>query len=164
MHDGVRTKPLSLERAKLHFFVGKELIIMEHQYQTVSSSAKNVKTLIVVWIVMAIVAIFGLTVSLVAFIFFEVVIAISCMVMLLIVSKARWLLHFEGTTLTIINLANRRAYRLDDLKHSDFVFTQSQVQKDKNCAHLKIIGSSAVFHDVQDFEKMKFYIDQNFSK
>lgn len=88
---------------------------------------------------------------------------ISFGMILLIVSRTKWALDFDGTLLTITNLANRQQYYFNDLKHSDFVFTQSNSQKSKNCAHLKIIGSTAVFNDVQSFEELKSYIDQVFT-
>lgn len=71
-------------------------------------------------------------------------------------------MRFEGNLLVITNTANQEQFYLKDLRHSDFVFSQSQAQKKKNCAHLKIIGSSAVFNDVQNVEELKAYIDENF--
>ncbi|MBE6596967.1 MAG: hypothetical protein E7641_04770 [Ruminococcaceae bacterium] len=137
---------------------------MENQFQTVSSPARNVKTLIFTWIILAVMALWGLTVSVMTFIYFEAIILIFWIIMLFVISKVKWTLAFEGTTLTITNMANRRQFYFDDLKRSDFVFTQNKSQKSKNCAHLKIIGSSAVFNDVQNIEEMKAYIDRNFSE
>jgi len=136
---------------------------LENQFQTVSSSARNMKTRFITWGVMAAVALLGLAVSVPAFIFFEAIISIACIIMLFTVSKVKWVLDFEGTTLIITNAANHRQYCFDDLKRTDFIFTQNQSQKDKNCGHLKIVGSSAVFHDVQSFAELKAYIDRNFS-
>ena len=137
---------------------------MENNFQTTSSSAKNVKAILITWAVLAAAAFLGLIVSIKAFIFFEALLLVSFGMMLLIVSRTKWLLDFDGTLLTITNLANKQQYYFDDLKHSDFVFTQNNTQRKKNCAHLKIVGSSAVFNDVQDFEALKSYIDRVFSE
>lgn len=135
---------------------------MENKFQTTSTSAKNVKSVLITWVIFAAAAFLGLIASLKAFIFFEALLLVSFGMMLLIVSRTKWLLDFDGTLLTITNLANKQQYYFDDLKHSDFVFTQNNAQKSKNCAHLKIVGSSAVFNDVQDFEALKSYIDRVF--
>lgn len=137
---------------------------MENRFQTISSSVRNIKALIITWIVLSLVACFGLTISIGAFIFFEAIILACFAVMIFTVSRVRWMLYFEGTVLTITNLANRNQYYFDDLKRSDFVFTQSKSQKEKNRGHLKIVGSSAVFNDVQGFEEMKAYIDKSFAE
>ena len=128
---------------------------MENKFQTISSSAKNVKSVLITWVIFAVAAFLGLIVSIKAFIFFEALLLVSFGMMLLIVSRTKWLLDFDGTLLTITNLANKQQYYFGDLKHSDFVFTQNNTQRKKNCAHLKIVGSSAVFNDVQDFEALK---------
>ncbi len=136
---------------------------MENKFQTISSSSKNIKTVLIACGVMAVMALFGLIISFAAFIFFEAIIAISTLMMLFLVSRTKWVLYFSGATLTITNTANQNQYYFNDLKHSDFIFNQNQLQKKKNCGHLKIVGSSAVFSDVKNFEEMKAYIDQNFS-
>ena len=136
---------------------------MEDSFHTVSTSSRNVKTIIITFIVMGVLACLGLMISFTTFIFLEAMLLIICIMMLLIVSKVKWDMAFSGTCLTITNMATNQQYYLHDLKRSDFVFSQSKAQKAKNCAHLKIVGSSAVFNDVQHFAELKAYIDQNFS-
>ena len=136
---------------------------MENQFETISSAKKNVRVLLFIWLAMAIIALLGLKVSIVAWAFFECMVAISCLMMLLLTARVKWRMRFEGTLLVITNTLNHQQFYLNDLKKSDFIFSQSNVQKKKNCAHLKIIGSSAAFNDVQNFEELKAYIDQNFS-
>ncbi|MBE6673960.1 MAG: hypothetical protein E7596_02515 [Ruminococcaceae bacterium] len=136
---------------------------MKNNFQTISSSVRNIKAVLITCIVLAIVACFGLTISIGAFILFEAIILICCAVMLFTVSKVKWALYFEDNILTITNLANNNQYYFDDLKRSDFIFTQNKSQKERNRGHLKIVASSAVFNDVQSFEEMKAYIDRNFS-
>ncbi len=136
---------------------------MENRFQTVSTSARNVKTIVISSIVMGVLACLGLKISFVTFIFLEVMVLMCCVIMVLMVSKVKWTMVFSGTYLTITNMANNKQYYFRNLKHSDFVFKQSETQKTKNCAHLKIVGASVVFNDVQHFSELKAYIDQNFS-
>ena len=136
--------------------------MMESRFQTASTASRNVKTIVISCIVMGVLACLGLLVSIALFIFLEAIVLISCIIMVLTVSRVKWKMDFSGTCLTITNMATNQQYELCDLKHSDFVFKQSEAQKVKNCAHLKIVGSSAVFNDVQHFVELKAYIDQNF--
>ena len=136
---------------------------MESRFQTASTSSRNVKTIVISCIVMGVLACLGLMVSIALFIFLEAIVLICCIIMVLTVSRVKWEMDFSGTCLIITNMATNQQYELCDLKHSDFVFSQSKAQKAKNCAHLKIVGSSAVFNDVQHFAELKAYIDQNFS-
>ena len=136
---------------------------MENQFETISSAQRNVRAVLIAWLAMALLALLGLKVSIVTWVFFEGMVAISCLAGLFLTAKGKWRMRFEGTLLTITNTANHSQYYLNDLKKSDFIFSQSSAQKKKNCAHLKIVGSSAVFNDVQNFEELKAYLDQNFS-
>ena len=89
---------------------------MENKFQTSSTSAKNVKSVLITWVIFAVAAFLGLAVSVKAFIFFEALLLVSFGMMLLIVSRTKWLLDFDGTLLTITNLANKQQYYFDDLK------------------------------------------------
>ena len=136
---------------------------MENRFQTVSTASRNVKTIVISCIVMAVLACLGLKISFMMFIYLEAMVLLCCIIMVIMGSKTKWNMIFSGTSLTITNMATNKQYYLRNLKHSDFIFKQSKTQKAKNCAHLKIIGSSAVFNDVQHFAELKAYIDQNFS-
>ena len=136
---------------------------MTDQFQTISSPAKNMKVILVVWCIMSALALFALQIAVVTCIFFEVIILLVCAIMLLITSKTKWILDFQGSQLTITNTANRQCFSFDKLALNDFVFSQTARQKAGNRGHLKIKGSSAVFNDVSSFEEMKAYIQVHFS-
>lgn len=135
---------------------------MKHQFQTVSSARKNVIAVAIVWAVLAGSALLGLLVSAVTCIFLEGMLLLVFLFVLFSVSKTKWGLYFENSLLIITNFANHRQYRLEDLRREDFVFVQNECQKKKNCGHLKIMGCSAVFNDVQQFEALKAYIREHF--
>ena len=135
---------------------------MENQFETVSSSSKNVKTVAITYLAMAAIASLALIVSVAFFIFIEAILVMCCGMMLFITARVKWVLYFEDTSLYLTNMGNQRSFYLDGLKKSDFVFTQSNSQKEKNCANLKIVGSSAVIYDVQNYEELKAYLDNNF--
>ncbi|MBQ7336709.1 MAG: hypothetical protein IJW92_09595 [Clostridia bacterium] len=135
---------------------------MKNQFRTISMSKKNIKVVLLTWAVMSAVALLGLLISVAACIFFEAIILFVCLFMLFLVSKTKWILDFEDASLTITNMANHQQYYFEDLKYNDFLFLQNELQKGKNCGHLKIVGSSAVFNDVQQFEEMKSYIRDHF--
>ena len=135
---------------------------MTNQFQTVSTVTKNIKTVLLTWAVMAIIAVFAITISFAALIFFEVIIALSCLLTLYVTSKTRWILVFEDNKLAIFNTGNQKGYSFEDLKKADFILKQNSAQKAKNCGDLKIEGSSAVFHDVQNISELNAYINENF--
>ena len=135
---------------------------MSDRFQTISSSKKNVKTMLITWACLSAAALLGLLVSLAVCIFIEVIMLFVFLFMIVLVAKARWLLEFEGKILTITNLANQQQYYFDDLTAKDFIITQTPSQKEKNCAHLKILGSSAVFNDVQNISELNAYITSHF--
>ena len=63
---------------------------MEDSFQTVSTSSRNVKTTIISFIVMGVLACLGLMISFKTFIFLEAMLLIICIMTLLIVSKVKW--------------------------------------------------------------------------
>lgn len=135
---------------------------MSDRFQTVSSSKKNVNTMLITWACLSAAALLGLLVSVAVCIFMEVIMLFVFLFMIMLVAKTRWLLEFEGKLLTITNLANQQQYYFDDLTAKDFIITQTPSQKEKNSAHLKIMGSSAVFHDVQNISELNAYIASHF--
>lgn len=135
---------------------------MSDRFQTISSSKKNVNTMLITWACLSAAALLGLLVSAAACIFIEVIMLFVFLFMIMLVAKTRWLLEFEGRILTITNLANQQQYYFDDLTAKDFIITQTPSQKEKNSAHLKIMGSSAVFNDVQNISELNAYITSHF--
>ena len=135
---------------------------MANQFQTVSTATKNVRTILLTWTVVAIIAVFAITISVATLIFFEAIIAISFLLSLYLVSKTKWVLVFEDDKLAIFNTGNKRGYSFEDLKKADFIIKQTDAQKAKNCGDLKIVGSSAVFNDVQNVSELSAYINENF--
>ena len=135
---------------------------MDGQFQTISSSKKNIYIIVATFAVSALLALFGLMITVAACIFFEAVILFTAFIAIFAVSKTKWLLEFQNATLTITNLANHQQYYFNDLTRADFVFTQTAKQKAKNCGHLKIVGSSAVIYDVAHFAEMQAYIEAHF--
>ena len=132
---------------------------MNHQFKTVSSAKKNIIIISLCFAAMALLALFGLLITVAACIFFEVVILFTGFIAIFAVSKTKWQLDFQDATLTITNLANHQQFYFDDLTRKDFVFSQNAKQKEKNCGHLKIVGSSAVIYDVAHFAEMQAYIE-----
>ena len=94
---------------------------MRDRFQTISSSKKNVKTMLITWACLSAAALLGLLVSAAVCIFIEVIMLFVFLFMIMLVAKARWLLEFEGKILTITNLANQQQYYFDDLTAKDML-------------------------------------------
>ncbi len=136
---------------------------MKNSFQTITSSKQRVRVILITWIVEALLAFLGLFITLAAFIFFEILLSVVNLLMLLVVSKVNCLMRFEGTLLICTNTVTKQQLCFDTLKHCDLMFMQKESQKAKNCGNLKIIGTSLTFYDVQNFEELKAYVDENFS-
>ena len=63
---------------------------MENQFETISSAQRNVRTVLFVWLAMALLALLGLKVSIVTWVFFEGMVAISCLAALFLTAKGKW--------------------------------------------------------------------------
>lgn len=136
---------------------------MNSRFTTVSSSQKGIVIIAVTWLVSALVSFAALLVSSAFFIFLEALMAVCYAVMLVIVSRVKWVISFEGNVLTVTNTANKTSFRADSLSRDSFVFSQTKKQKAKNLCDLRIEDSPFQFCGVKNFNELAKYVYLNFN-
>ena len=103
-------------------------------FQTRSTAAKSVRTMIFTFIPMFALAFLGLKVAVATWLFLEGVLLLSFLFCLAISAKTYWLIRFEDNKVLVHNNGNKQSYVFEDLKQSDFHIQQSEKQKEKNGA------------------------------
>ena len=127
-------------------------------FHTESSARKSQLIILSVFIVLALLSLFGLKIALITCLYFEGMTQICFILCFVLVSKTRWLLDFQDNVLILTNTANHNQYRLDDLTGSDFHFKQTAVQMKANRCDLKLANLPFGLYDVNNYEELKAYI------
>ena len=127
-------------------------------FHTESSARKSQLIILSVFIVLALLSLFGLKIALITCLYFEGMTLICFILCFVLVSKTRWLLDFQDNVLILTNTANHNQYRLDDLTGSDFHFKQTAVQMKANRCDLKLANLPFGLYDVNKYEELKAYI------
>ena len=133
-----------------------------HSFKTCSTAEKNIRVIILTYIPLFALAFFGLKIAVVTWLFFEVFLLISFLFCLFLVSRTHWEIAFNDDTIVVYNTGNRQSYVLTELKQSDFIIKQSEKQKAKNTCDMRIANMVFVFNDVQSYQQMWSYIQDNF--
>ncbi|MBQ2675893.1 MAG: hypothetical protein IJF54_00635 [Clostridia bacterium] len=122
------------------------------------------KSTVIAFVIFSLLACFGFLVAWQTFVFFEVIVLISCIVT--IFSKKReghnYELHFENDWLLITNCVTFDSYEVYDVPASDFVITQSNKEKESDYCSLLIKNTVFAFGGVKKCNKLKEYISNNF--
>ena len=127
-------------------------------FHTESSARKSQLVVLSVFIVFALLSLFGLKIALITCLYFEGMTLICFIICFVLVSKTRWLLDFQYNVLILTNTANHNQYRLGDLTVSDFHFKQTSVQIKANRCDLKLTNLPFGLYDVNHYEELKAYI------
>ncbi len=122
------------------------------------------KSLAIVFFVFSLIACLGSLVAWQTFIFFELIVIISCVVSLFRNSKKGhyWKLSFENDMLTITNLTTNESYWVSDIPASDFVITQSKSEKHYDYCSLMIKNTVFAFGGIKNCQQLKTYIEENY--
>ena len=127
-------------------------------FHTESSARKSQLIILSVFIVLALLSLFGLKIALITCLYFEGMTLICFILCFVLVSKTRWLLDFQDNVLILTNTANHKQYRLDELTVSDFHFKQTAVQKKANRCDLKLDNLPFGLYGVKKYEELNAYI------
>ena len=121
------------------------------------------KALIIAFFVLSLIACLGFLVAWQTFVFFEIIIVISCFVTFFQNRKKghHWKLEFENNTLTVTNLKTAESYLLSDIPASDFVITQSKSEMRLDYCSLLVKNTIFAFGGVKNCQKLKAYIQEN---
>lgn len=133
-----------------------------NSFKTRSSAKKNILTTIITFIPMFALAFLGLKIAVITWLFFEGILLLTFCFLLLLVSKTHWEIEFKGDRILLYNTGNRQSYIFEQLQQSDFHIRQSKKQKIKNTCDMKLSDAPFVFSDVEAYEEMQTYIQNNF--
>lgn len=131
-------------------------------FHTESSARKNQLVILCVFIILALLSLFGLKIALITCLYFEGMTLLCFIICFVLVSKTRWLLDFQDNVLILTNTANHNQYRLDDLTVSDFHLKQTAVQMKANRCDLTLANLPFRLYDVKNYEELKAYITSTY--
>ena len=124
------------------------------------------RSFIIVFFVFSLIACLGFLVAWQTFIFFELIVIITCVVSLFQNNKKghHWKLEFENDVLTITNLKTNESYWVSDIPASDFVITQSKSEMPFDYCSLMIKNTIFAFGGVKNCQQLKTYIKENYKQ
>lgn len=122
------------------------------------------KSLIIVFFVFSLIACLGFFVAWQTFVFFELIVIISCFVTLFNKNKKGhyWKLEFEDDILTITNLKTNESFNVFDIPASDFIITQSDRETNLDYCSLAIKGTVFAFGGVKNCKQLEIYIQEHY--
>ena len=123
------------------------------------------KGIIIAFVVFSLVACLGFFVAWQTFVFFEVIVLISCLAVLLQKRKNghSWKLEFENDVLTITNINSGESFCVYDIPASDFVITQTKKEIPLDYCSLVIKNTVFAFGGIRDCEQLKIYIEEHYT-
>ena len=133
-----------------------------HTFETRSTSAKSVRTMIFTFIPMFALAFLGLKVAVATWLFLEGVLLLTFLLCLAVSARTYWLIRFEDSKVLVYNNGNKQSYVFEELKQSDFHITQTEKQKVKNACDMRLEDAVFRFYDVQSCKEMQAYIQKHF--
>ena len=133
-------------------------------FQTRSTSAKSVRTMLFTFLPMFALAFLGLKVAVATWLFLEGVLLLSFLVCLAVSAKTHWEIRFEDDKVLIYNTGNKQSYVFESLKQSDFHITQTEKQQAKNACDMRLEDAVFRFYDVQACTEMQTYIREHFPR
>lgn len=132
-----------------------------NSFKTRSSARKSVLTIVYTFIPLFLLAFLGLTITVAAWIFFEVILLFAFAFCLFLVSKTHWEIEFQGNTVYLYNTGNRQQYCIENLTQSALLIKQTQKQKSNNAADLLIGDTTLRLYDVQNCSDLLTYVREN---
>ena len=132
-----------------------------NSFHTRSSARKSILTIICTFIPLFLLALLGLQIGLVAWLFFEGILLVTFVFCLFLASRTHWEIRFQGRDLSLYNTGNHQSYHVDNLTQSELVIRQSPKQAQTDTCDLKIVDFSFGIYDVQNCSKLRLYIQAN---
>ena len=131
-------------------------------FQTRSTAAKSVRTMIFTFLPMFALAFLGLKVAVATWLFLEIVLLVCFLFCLMLSAKTYWKIRFEDDKVLVYNNGNKQSYVFQDLKQADFHIRQTEKQKAKNTCDMQLEDAPFRFYDVQSCQEMQAYIQEHF--
>ena len=122
------------------------------------------KSFAITFLFLSLVACLGFFITWQTFIFFEMIVLISCIVGICSTRKNGhyWRFEFNDDLLLITNLKTQEKFSVYDIPSSDFIINQSKNEKKKDYCSFLIKNTSFAFGGVKDCHKLKQYIQDNY--
>ena len=129
-----------------------------------ANKKKYILTFVITYIVMAVVVAIFLFKIISALIYVEALVLICTIfcAFLALKNNGKYEFIFTDNNLKIIGVNARQNWAFFDLPTSDFILSQTEKQKQKNCGNMKIKNTPFKFYFVENFSEMQNYINQNF--
>ena len=123
------------------------------------------KTTAIVFVVLSLLACLGFLIAWQTFLFFELIVLISCITTLNTkkISHHDYLLSFEGDRLYITDKTNDNVYEVFDILVSDFIINQTKQDIKKDYCSVAIKNTIFAFGGVKNCTQLKKYIFDNYS-
>ena len=135
-----------------------------HTFETRSTSAKSVRTMIFTFIPMFALAFLGLKVAVATWLFLEGVLLLCFLFCLVLTSRNHWEIRFEDDKVLVYHHGSKQSYIFEDLKQADFHIIQTEKQKVKNACDMRLEDAVFRFYDVQACAEMQTYIREHFPR
>ena len=134
-----------------------------NSFKTVTSSKKNVTTIVITFAVMFALAFLALSVTVAFWLFLEIIIAAIFVVCFFMVKKTYWIIEFQDKLLILHNNGNGQTYQVDQLTLADFEFKQTEKQKASNSGNVRMVNYPLfMMYDVQNYSEFEAYVRTNF--
>lgn len=135
-----------------------------NSFHTKSSARRLMLTVLFTFIPMFLLAFLGLKIAVITWLYFEAVLALTFLFCFFLVAKTHWKIEFQGNSVHLFNTGNRRSYCIDNLTQSDLTIKQTPNQQKRNCCDIKIANTSFGFYDVERYDELIEYIQENIPK
>lgn len=126
---------------------------------------QSIKGMIIAFVVFSLCsACLGFFISWPLFVFFELIVVISCVVTFY-QQRHRghaWRLEFYGNELTVTNLTTQEQFRVYDMPASDFIITQPKNEIVLDYCSFAVKRTVLAFGGVKNCKRLRAYIKENF--
>ena len=122
------------------------------------------KALLIIYCVLSLFACLGFLVAWQTFVFFEIIVLISCAVAFFQKRNKdhSWKLEFNDAVITITDLTTKEEFCVYDIPASDLVINQSKNEVRLDYCTLMIKNTVFAFGGIKNCSQLKAYIQENF--
>lgn len=140
----------------------KNTFVTETDVQYLQSQSSRV--MVVIFVVISALACLGFLIAWQTFVFFELIVLISCGVTVVYSKKSSqsWKLEFEDDRLTITNQKNGKKSVICGVSASVFIMNQTRKEKELDYGSVGIRFTAFAFGGVKNYQALKQYIFENF--
>lgn len=127
-------------------------------------SIQSSKALVITFFVFSLITSLGFVVAWQTFVFFEIIVLISCVTVFFQKRNKNhsWKLEFNNAVIIITNLTTNEEFCVCDIPASDLVVRQSKNEVRLDYCSLMIKNTIFAFGGIKNYSQLKTYIQENF--